>query len=247
MKRIYHVAVVLAVTPIVVSALRNGLGGWVPTGDAAITTLRIKDVFTAHPPLVGMAALTSTGTSHPYSFPGALQLYLLAVPVKLLGTSWGPLLGMAAINSAFLVLTAWLLRRRVGFLGAIIGCAFLASLVWAVGSQVIVDLTPMQMDPLPFILLLVAAWSVADGDDAALLVLAVVGNYLVLDHLKFTIAAPGLGLFALVAYALHLRSTRRADPDGWPARRRHAAAWFGGALAFTAVVWLPPLYQEVAY
>ncbi len=69
LKHIYQVAVVLAVTPIVVSALRNGLSGWVPTGDAAITTLRIKDVFTAHPPLVGMAALTSTGTSHPYSFP----------------------------------------------------------------------------------------------------------------------------------------------------------------------------------
>ena len=145
------------------------------------------------------------------------------------------------------MLTAWLLRRRVGYLGAIIGCAFMASLVWTVGSQVIVDLTPMQMDPLPFVLLLVAAWSVADGDDAALLVLAGVGNYLVLDHLKFTIAAPGLGLFALVAYALHLRSARRADPDRWPARRRRAASWFGGALAFTAVVWLPPLYQEVAY
>ena len=166
--------------------------------------------------------------------------------MKLLGTSWGPLLGIAAINTTFLVLAAWLLRRRVGYLGAIVGCAFFASLVWSAGSEVMVDLTPLQMDPAAFTLLLLAAWSVADGDAPALVVLAGVGNYLVLGQLKYSYSAPGLGLFALVAFGLHLRGIRRSEPDRWPAVRRQAATWFLCAVALTVVVWLPPLYQQVS-
>ncbi len=238
-------AAVFAVAPLFTAAIRNGLAHWTPTWDAATTTVRINDVFTRHPPLIGMAAFPSRFSDSLYSFPGALEQYLLAVPVRLLGTTWGLLLGMATLNTIWVLLIIWLVRRRAGDLAAVVACVLVASLLWTAGSQVIIDPTPMQIGIIPFLLLLVAAWSVADGDAPALLVLAVVGNYLVLDQLKFTLSAPTLGVFALAMRHGYLRRVRRDDPDRWPEVQAHQLHWLLCALAFTIVVWLPPLYQQL--
>ncbi len=237
-------ATVLALAPLFTSAVRNGLAHWTPTWDAATTTVRINDVISRHPPLIGMAAFPSRFTDTLYSFPGALELYLLAPAVRLFGTTWGLLLGMATLNAIWVLLIIWLVRRRAGDLAAVIACALVASLLWTAGSQVIVDPTPMQIGVIPFLLVLVAAWSVADGDAPAVLVLAVVGNYLVLDQLKFTLSAPTLGVFALAMRHGYLRRVRRDDPGRWPVVQRRQFHWLMGALAFTFLVWLPPLVQQ---
>ena len=165
--------------------------------------------------------------------------------MKLLGTTWGVLLGMATLNSAALLTGAWLIRRRVGYRLGLVGCAFLASLVWAVGSEVVVDITPMQMGVMPYMLLLLAAWSVADLDLAAIPILAVVGNYLFLDHLTFALAVPVLTVWSLALLAWGLRRRRRDERDAWPATRRRLVRFGGLAVALTVVVWLPPLYQQL--
>jgi len=242
---VFRAACALVILPVYVAAVRNGLHHWVPTWDAATTTVRVNDVFSRHPPLIGMWSSASGWSGHQINFIGALQLYLLAVPVKLLGTTWGVLLGMATLNSAALLTGAWLIRRRVGYRLGLVGCAFLASLVWAVGSEVVVDITPMQMGVMPYMLLLLAAWSVADLDLAAIPILALVGNYLFLDHLTFALAVPVLTVWSLALLAWGLRRRRRDDRPAWPATRRRLVRFGGLAVALTVVVWLPPLYQQV--
>lgn len=241
----FRIAVAIGSAPIVISAIRNGLAHWYPTGDAAHTAVRINDVFMGHLPLTGMPAAPSINDATHYSFPGAFHLYLLALPVKLLGISWGLLVGMALINVAWFVTAAWLIRRRVGYRAALLACVFLTSLVWSVGSQVVVDPTPMQIGVIAFATLLVAAWSVADGDALALLPLAVAGNFLLLDHLKFTLVASLLCAFALGLWAWHLRRARRTDVDGWPRERARQRHWFAASVGFTIAVWLPPIAQQV--
>ncbi len=244
---VYRVVVLVAIAPLFVSAIRNGLAGWEPTWDAATTAVRIRDVFSAHPPLVGMAALPAKGATTAYSFPGALQLYLLAVPVKVLGTTWGLLLGMAAINAAMCATAIWLVRRRLGERWAMVTAGFVTSLLWTLGSQVIVYPTPLLMGILPLFLLLISAWSVADGDAPALVVLAFVGNYLFLDQLKFIVVVPLVGLCALVLWVMYLRRCRRDDRPSWVLLRRRHLRWCGAGIALTALVWLPPLVGQLFY
>jgi hypothetical protein len=118
----------------------------------------------------------SSWSGHQIHFPGAIQLYLLAAPVHLLGNTWGPLIGMAAINSAWILFAGWLLARRLGTAEALLGIGFLTMLVWSVGSELLVDATPMNMLAIPFALFLIAVWCVADGDLVALPILVGIAN-----------------------------------------------------------------------
>lgn len=241
----FRLAVAVSVSPILIAAVRNGLGGWFPAWRSGYVAVMTNDVFTSHIPLVGPYAATSYTAAEPYNFPGAIQMYLLAVPVKLLGPSWGILSGMAAINTAAFVTAMWLVRRRVGYRLGLLGCVFGASLIYSLGSQVVVDATPLVMGYLPFVVVLVAAWSVADGDARGLLPLAVAANFLLLGHLKFTVTVPMIGLVALVLWGAHLHRARRHDPAGWPAERRRQLRWFAASAAVGLVMWLPALAQQI--
>ncbi len=240
----YRVVVALAVAPIVVAAVRNGVSGWQPTLDAGITAVRVRDVFSAHPPLVGLAAQTSFESSAQYSYLGALEFYLLAVPVRLLGVTWGLLLGMAAINTAAAVAALWLVRRRAGERMAMLAAVFLTSLLWTLGSQMLIEPTPVAAGIVPMFALLVAVWSVADGDAAALVVVTAIANYLVLGHPKFIVVVPVLCLYALIMWTRDRLRLRAGRPQTWPERWQTDRRVLLGCGVLTALAWLPPLVDQ---
>ena len=240
----YRVVAVVAVCPIFASAISRGRSHWEPTWDVATTAVRIRDVFSAHPPLVGLAAWPSSEGSVTYSFPGAFHLYLLAVPVRLFGTTWGLLLGMAAINTAMCLVAIWLIRRRLGERWAIVGALFVALMLWTLGSGIMVYPTPLVVGAIPLFAFLVAAWSVADGDAPAVFVFAFVGNYLFLNQLVFIVVVPLVAVTALVWYVLHLRLVRRTDPAWWPVVKRRHLRWGRSATALTLVLWIPPMLDQ---
>lgn len=241
----YRLAVAVAVSPIVVAAVRNGLAGWQPTLDAAITTVRIRDVISAHPPLVGLAAQTSFEASEQYSYLGALQFYLLALPVRVLGVTWGVTLGMAAINAGAAVTALWLVRRRAGEHAAVLAALFVSALCWTLGSQMLIEPAPVSVGIVPMFAFLVAAWAAADGDRAGLAVTVVVANYLVLTHPKFIVVAPVLAVFAIVLWARQRLELRRVFPSRFDRHWRRDRRVLWGCGAFTVLVWLPPLFDEV--
>ena len=240
----YRIAVALAVAPIGVSAIRNGLADWQPTLDAGITAIRVRDVFSAHPPLVGLAAQTSFASSAQYSYLGALQFYLLALPVRLLGVTWGLLAGMAAINMTVAVAALVFVRRRVGMRGAMVAAGILASLLWSLGSQIIIDPTPVVMGIVPLFAFLVAAWSVTDGDTPALGLLAFLASYLVQGHPAFVIVVPIVSAFAILVWIVRSLNLRRKDHDVFHAQWRRGRWVVAGCLVFTILAWLPPLVEQ---
>ena len=246
-KLVFRLATAVAVLPIFVAAVRDGLNGWYPTLDAATTVLRTRDVLTANPPLVGMWASVSQKTGVATYFPGAIQMYVLAVPVHVLGNSWGTLLGMATLNATWVLFAAWLARRRLGPSLATLACLGFAVLIWTMGSELVVDISPMQMVTIPFALFLVAVWSVADGDLVAVPVLALVANFLVLGHLVLTLLVPLIGISAPIGLFLALRRRRRDHPESWPQDRRRLVRVLGLSGVITAVCWLAPIYQQLAH
>ncbi len=244
-KLAFRIALVALVAPVVVGVVRNGLAHWYPTNDAALTAIYVKDVFSTHVPLVGLPARYSYGAAPDYFYPGALLMYLLAVPVRIFGVSWGLLVGMGVIQSAWTLTALWLIRRRVGYRHGLVGALFLASLLWGLGSQVILDPTPVLMGSIAFFAFLVAAWSVADGDAHGFVPLALGASFLFLDHLKFAVVVPVLVGVACAGFILHRRAYHRETIDDTPALRRTTVIAFGATAMFTLLVWAGPIVQQL--
>ena len=244
-RTLFRVAVLISVSPILISAVRNGLLGWYPSADAGITAVRTVDVFSAHPPLYGLPAFPSTQTGVAFGYLGAPINYLLAIPVKLLGVSWGILVGMGVLNSAWLITALWLVRRRVGYRTAILACAFTTSLLWGVGSQALVDPTPVRCGLIAALTLFAAAWSVAEGDAKALVPLALAANFLVLDHLKFIVVAPLMVVLSLVLWMVRLRGRPVTASEDGPTEPTHTRRWVVASLVVTVIMWAPTLGQQL--
>src|SRR5690606_13414951 len=102
--------------------------------DGASTVLRAKYALSSDPSLIGMYAyMSSTWIDTPTFFPGPWQLWWMSVPIRVLGTRWGPLLSMAVLNALWYVLAGWLAKRRFG-VGAGVGVLLvLAAFSWSLG------------------------------------------------------------------------------------------------------------------
>ena len=85
MRLAFWVTLAVLVIPLVITGVRAMSDGWTnPGGDLALIELRVRDVG-AHTPLLG-----SYGR-YGFSQPGALWFYLLAIPYRLLGSSYAAL------------------------------------------------------------------------------------------------------------------------------------------------------------
>ncbi len=246
---LFLVGAIAAVVPFFWAAIRDGRNGFYPTLDVAATIIRARATFSAHPPLYGMWSSGSSWAGHEIHFPGPILLYLLAVPVHLLGNSWGTLLGMAVINAGFVVMTGWMIYRRLGVRAALLGFLLLNAFTWSIGSENLIDARPMEMVTVPFLCFLLLVWLVTSGEFDALPALAVTANYLFLNHLVMALQVPVIGLCAVVGIVLWIRRERagRASPEsgddaGVSFRRFRRRLWQTGAI--TLVMWLPTLIQQ---
>ncbi len=245
-------AAIAAVVPFFWAAVRDARNGFYPTMDVAATVVRARATFSANPPLLGMWSSGSSWAGHEIHFPGPILLYLLAVPTHLFGNTWGPLLGMAVINSLFVLVTGWLIHRYVGTNAALVAFAFLNAFLWSIGSENLIDPRPMEMVTIPFLCFLVLVWLVASGKVEVLPWLAVVANYLFLNHLVMSLQIPVIGMCAAVGVVLWIRRTRdetatatsHGAPPGWFARLRKPILW---TAIVTFVMWLPSLIQQVTH
>ncbi len=244
-RALYRLAMFFAITPIISSAVQNGISDWFPTHDAAYTTVWIRDVFSAHTPLHGQPMRFPTGAADVPYYLGVVHQYFLAVPVELFGVSWGLLIGMALLNSIWVITALWLLRRRVGYRWGLIGCVTVTMLIWSLGSQMLIDPTPVRTGPLAFFAFCVASWSVADGDSRALIPLACTASYLFLTHPQYVLVVPVPAAIAVVIALVRLRRERADAPEGWAQVRRSFVRGAAGACATTVVLWLPAIIDQV--
>ncbi|MDQ6697533.1 MAG: hypothetical protein M3Z46_08765 [Actinomycetota bacterium] len=243
--RLYCGAVVGAVVPIVVAAVRGCLLDWAPVSDNGLVAVRSFDVLTRHPPLLGLWSSASLWSGVQFNLPGPLEFELLAVPVHVLGHRVGMALGMALINVAAVVATAVLARRRGGPLLAVVAMLFVVSLECSMGSEFLYDPWPINSAPFLFILFLFAAWSVADGDLLTVPVLAFTASYLVQTHLSYVIIVPVVGAVAVGGLLLFLRRRHDDDVEAWPALRRRAIVGLAASAVLTLALWAPPIYQQL--
>lgn len=74
---------------------------WTPTGDEALITLRVREVFSTNPPLIGQPSTADHYSEvDPPHHPGPIQFYLLAPFVKVPVPTWACCLGWGSSTSS---------------------------------------------------------------------------------------------------------------------------------------------------
>ncbi len=232
-------AVGLTVLPLLVAAVacatvyRDRI---VPWGDDALLEAKVREVG-HHLVLVG-----------PYSrfqwhHPGPALFYLLAVPYRILGSqSFALNVGALLVATASTVLIAWLVWRRVGAGAVWWTMALIGIYLWALGPEVLRTPWNPWITILPLLALIMLVWSVLGGSTAAFPAAAAVGTFLVQSHVGFA-GTVGV-LLAIGGVALLV--------IGWQRRHEKSARWhllFAvlATIGILAVMWAPPIYQEIRH
>ena len=137
---------------------------WYPLLDMAQTELRVRDVASSHPPLIGLAGRIGTFAQQG-SHPGPLSFWALWPFYEIFGAnSWALEAAGVALNLLAVGLALWLAYRRGGpalLLG--VGTA-LALLTRALGAEVLTQPWNPYIPIMWWFAFLLAVWSVACDD-----------------------------------------------------------------------------------
>ncbi len=222
--------VLLLALPILGFALANGPYG--PTEDHALLELGVRRVVAGHPPMVGV--YSRFGWYHP----GPALYYLLAGPYLLLGGSSMALpVGALAVNAACLVTVALLIRRHRGLLAALWALFVCLLYLRQLPGSFLLDSWNPYLPMLPFLVGALLCWAALQGDRWALPAALVILSACVQAHVSYAVGAAALlAVTAVLLVWLH----RRRGVQGPTAR-----GWVVGGAA-TLLVWLPPLWQQLA-
>lgn len=213
---LWDVAVVLPPVIVIVGwAILAARAGWQPVGDDAVIGIRAGDVFSRHPPLLGMPSSFVEWSSAQPHHPGPLLFVVLAPFVAVLGGSAAALLvGVVVVNTASVALVAVAAHRRLGRTGAGLAMAGILAILPALGLEPYEPLNPV-LAFLPFTAAIFCAWGVVVGDRVLLPYGIATASFALQADLSYAVAAT-------VLLALMLGVVARA---GWRQRR------FGGRAA----------------
>jgi hypothetical protein len=227
----------VALVPFVVSTVTVLVGarGYTSFGDNALTELTVRDVG-RHAVEVGV--FNRFGWHHL----GPALFYVLAPVYRALGShSFGLLIGALLLNAAAVVGVALVARRRAGVGFAVAALAGATILSNSLGSVFLRSPWTPNLIVLPFMLVVLLSWSLAEGDTVALPWAALVASFIVQMHLAPTLPIVFTLVAGSVLGARRLRSNGLPDPSPAPGRRVLLAA---GVLA---AMWFLPFMDVVTH
>lgn len=211
---------------------------WFPILDLAQTEMRLRDVFTSSPPLIGLPGRIGT-FQHQGSHPGPLSFWALAPLYRLYGSSaWAMQAATATLNALALGIALVLGRRRGGPTLVVGVAAVLSVLTWFYGPSVLTQAWNPYLPLMWFIVFLLGAWSVLCDDVAVLPVTAFAACFCLQTHISYLGIVGGLS--ALVAGWLVWSAWRRPGALG-----PHTLRWVLVTVGVVVVTWIPPVWQEL--
>jgi hypothetical protein len=213
---------------------------WYPLLDLAQAEMRVRDVGSSHPTLVGAAGrIEAFGVRG--SHPGPLAFWALRPVYTLMGdTAFGLQVATASLNLAAMAVVLWIGNRRGGVRLMLALAALLAVLTHLYGAAILTEAWNPYLPLLWWLVFLLAAWSVLCDDMPLLLVAVVAGSFCAQTHVPY--AGSVAGMLAFLAVVIAVRAAR-CDRAG----RRRLAGWSLGSAGALAVLWLPPVVDELRH
>jgi len=211
---------------------------WFPILDLAQTEMRLRDVFSAHPPLIGLPGRIGT-FQHQGSHPGPLSFWALAPFYKLFGSSaWAMQAATACLNALALGLSLVLARRRGGVRLLLGVAAVLAVLTYFFGPSVLTQAWNPYLPMMWFIVFALGAWSVLCDDIAMLPVTAFAAYFCLQTRISYLAL---VGVLSAVVLAWVVWSLWKRPGALGP----HPWRWVLVAAGVAVATWIPPVWQEL--
>jgi hypothetical protein len=240
-----HALVVLGLTavlavPLVVTLVALATPQWYPLLDLAQTEMRVRDVGGRHTPLVGLVGrINAYGVDG--SHPGPLSFWSLAPIYRLLGSSaYGLLVGAVVLNVTAIGLSLWVAVRQGGTRLALVVAAVMAVLLHVYGTNTLTEPWNPYMPVLWWFLTVLAVWAVLSDDLAMLPVAVFAASFCMQTHVSYLGLIGGLVLLALIALVVRIVRVRHDR-----AALRRLLGWTAVAIVLGAVLWTPPLIDQM--
>lgn len=217
--------------PFLVALVALARTHWVPVLDLAMTELRVRDVFGSHTPLIGLPGRIGNFPDQG-SHPGPLSFYLLWPVYRLFGGSaYGLLVGAAVINVGAAWTALWIASRRGGRRLVLGVGALLMVIVGWLGASVLTQPWNPYLPLVSFVVVLLATWSVLEGDHLMLVPLVGFSTLCAQTHV------PYLALCVVLC----------AVAIGFVVWRREGLRSLAFAVGLGAVLWLPVFIDEIRH
>ncbi|NKB39987.1 MAG: hypothetical protein GKR86_02830 [Ilumatobacter sp.] len=233
------VASLAVALPLLVAVVALAQRRWYPVLDLAMTEFRIQDVGTRQTPLIGLPGrigeLPDQG-----SHPGPLSFWLLAPAYRLFGGSaWAMEVATVSVALMWIAVAMWIGHRRLGRAGIALVAAIIAILVRGFGLSVLSQPWNPYMPLLAWLVVLLGAWAVLDGDDMMLIPLVAAASFAAQTHIPYLLMAGAIGLVAVVVVLVRWSRTRGSDERSSPPRSVLVT------IAVFVVLWLAPLVDQI--
>ena len=232
------VGFLLCVPLIVFVAWLRAHDRWAPIFDVAMFEMHVRDVGTAHTPLIGQGG--RLGAQGNASHLGPMPFFLIAPVYRLLGgTYWALRASTAAMNAVAVIASLVIANRCAGRFGVLAVGVGLGLLEVGYGPWVLTEPFLPCLAVFWFVAFLVAAWSIVEGDRRVLPILAATASICAQIHVSYVPLCGGIGLYACFFFA---RSWQRA---GSPVEAREHLRSFVTSVGITVVLWLPPIVEQL--
>ena len=232
------IATLVVGLPLIAAVVALRAERWFPVLDLAMTEFRVRDVFTANNPLIGLPGRIGEYPDQG-SHPGPLSFYLLAPAYRILGSSsWALEAATVVIHLAAIAAALWIGQRRLGWKGVAAVAALLALAIRGYGQVLLTQPWNPYLPLLAWLLVLLATWAVLCGDHRMLIPLVVAATLCAQTHVPYLPLGAGMTVLALVATLVGLR---RRTSDELPAVRR-SLVW---SVGIGVVLWIPPLLDQL--
>jgi hypothetical protein len=236
-------AVAVLAFPLLVALVALRRPHWYPLLDMAQTELRVRDISTGHPPLIGLAGRIGPFGPNGGSHPGPLSFYALWPVWKLFnGSSYGLFASNVALDVVAIGLCLWIALRRGGRPLLLAMAAVIAVLTRAYGAYLLTLPWNPYLPVLWWFLFVLAVWSVCADDLAMIPVAVFAGSFCAQTHISYLGLVGGLVLAAAVVLG-YRAFTRRSDVDP----RRSLLRFCGIGVALGVVLWIPPFIDQFAH
>ena len=232
-------ATLVVCAPLFLALADLGTATWYPVLDLAMTEFRVRDVFGAHTPLIGLPGRIGEFPNQG-SHPGPLSFYLLAPLYRLLGsTSWALEAATVAIHITAIATALWIGQRRAGWRGVLGVAAMLAVAIRGYGQLLLTQPWNPYLPVLAWLVVLLATWSVLCGDSLMLVPLVVAGSLCAQTHVPYLVPCAVLTIGALVYATWQGGRWPVAGSRRWLDRNAVVAVVIG------LVLWVPPLVDQL--
>jgi hypothetical protein len=227
--------VAVLVLPLAVAAVALRRPQWYPVLDLAMTELRLRDVFTAHTPLIGLPGRIGRFPEQG-SHPGPMSFYALWPTWKVLGSSsWGMQVAALALNAIAAGTSVLIAFRRGGVRLAVAVTALVALLMSGYGISTLAEPWNPYLPLLWWVVTLLAVWSALSGDLSMLPVAVAAASMAAQTHVPYL--GLGLGMGAVAVGGLAWSWRHGSD-------HRRILRWGGASLALAALLWSPLLVDQ---